>query len=403
MEPENTLSPLFVPSSEIENRLSRFQDLMIQEGLDGVLLCQNVDLLYFSGTMQPGYLYIPAQEEPIFLAKKNLERAREESSLNAIVVLSSSKEIPSLLTERDVSPPQTLGLEMDVLPAGSFLQLKSIFKKSRILDASIMIRKCRMFKSPWEIECMTRAARMLHKMILEVPRILRPGMTELELAGQLEAFLRREGHQGYIRSRGFNQEMFYGHILSGLEGGKPSYLDSPSGGVGIGPAFSQGAGLKPIRSHEAISIDFVGCYNGYLADQTRMFSLGEPPAPVQEAYLAVQEIQQSLKSKTLPGIPCDQVYFWALEEADRLGYLTRFMGMGPSLVRYIGHGLGLELDELPVIGQKFDWPLETGMVFALEPKMVLPEHGLVGIENTYQMTEQGIIPITTAPENFQVL
>jgi Xaa-Pro dipeptidase len=403
MEPENIPSPLFVPSSEIENRLSRFQDLMIQEGLDGALLCQNVDLLYFCGTMQPGYLYIPAQEEPFFLSKKNLERAMEESSLTNIVTLSSSKEIPSLLAERDISPPQTLGLEMDVLPAASYLQLKNTFKKSRLLDVSIMARKCRMFKSPWEIENMTKAARMLHRMVLEVPRLLRPGMTEIELAGQLEAFLRREGHQGYIRSRGFNQEMFYGHILSGPEGGKPSYLDSPSGGTGIGSAFSQGAGLKPIRPHEAISIDFIGCYNGYLADQTRMFSLGEPPPPVQEAYLAVQEIQRTLTAKTQPGIPCDQIYLWALEEADRLGYLTRFMGIGPSLVRYIGHGIGLELDELPVIGQKFDWPLEPGMVFALEPKMVLPEHGLVGIENTYQMTEHGVIPITTAPENFHIL
>jgi Xaa-Pro dipeptidase len=403
MNSENTPSPLFVPSSEIENRLSRFQELMLQEGLDGVLLCQNVDLLYFSGTMQPGYLYIPVQEEPFFLAKKNIERAIEESPLTNVWGLSSSKEIPSLLADKDIPSPQTLGLEMDVLPATNFLQLKSIFKKSRILDASILVRKCRMVKSPWEIENITRAARMLQKMVLEVPRILRPGMTEIELAGYLEAFLRREGHQGYIRSRGFNQEMFYGHILSGPEGSKASYIDSPSGGTGVGPAFSQGAGLKPIRPHEAISIDFVGCYNGYLADQTRMFSLGEPPLPVREAYAAVQKIQESLKSKTQPGIPCDQVYYWALEEADRLGYLTRFMGTGPSLVRYIGHGLGLELDELPVIGQKFDWPLETGMVFALEPKMVLPEFGLVGIENTYQMTEQGIIPITFAPENFQIL
>jgi Xaa-Pro dipeptidase len=403
MDSENIPSPQFVPSFEIENRLSRFQDLMIQEGLDGVLLCQNADLLYFSGTMQPGYLYIPVQEEPVFLARKNLERAMEESSLTNIITFSSSREIPSLLNERDISPSQTLGLEMDVLPAGNYLQLKSLFKKVRLLDASIMIRKCRMFKSPWEIENMTRAAQMLHRVLLEVPRILRPGMMEIELAGHLEAFLRLEGHQGYIRSRGFNQEMFYGHILSGPEGGKPSYIDSPSGGEGVGPAFSQGAGIKPIRAHEAISIDFVGCYNGYLADQTRMFSLGEPPTQVKEAYLAIQEIQQSLITKTQPGIPCDQVYFWALEEADRLGYLTRFMGRGPSLVRYIGHGLGLEIDELPVVGQKFDWPLEVGMVFALEPKMILPEFGLVGLENTYLMTENGITPITTAPEKFQIL
>jgi Xaa-Pro dipeptidase len=400
---ENNPSPLFVPSSEIENRLTRFQDLMIQEGLDGVLLCQNVDLLYFSGTMQPGFFYIPSQEEPLFLARKNLDRAMEESPLTNIRLITSSKEIPALLADRDIPSPQTIGLEMDVLPANHFLQLRNIFKKSRLLDASILIRKCRMLKSPWEIENMIKAAQMLHRMVLEVPNLLHPGMTEIELAGQLEAFLRREGHQGYIRSRGFNQEMFYGHLLSGLEGGQSSYIDSPSGGVGVGPAFSQGAGIKPIRPHDPISIDLVGCYNGYLADQSRMFSLGEPCPTVKEAYNAALIIQESLRTKSQPGVPCDQVYYWALEEADRLGFLTRFMGKGPSLVRYIGHGLGLELDELPVIGQKFDWPLEPGMVFALEPKMILPEFGLVGIENTFQMTEQGIIPITTAPEEFQVL
>jgi len=403
MDTENPPSLLYVPSSEIENRISRFQKTMIQEGLDGILLGQNVDLLYFSGTMQPGYLYVPTQGEPVFLVKKNMERAMEESPLNNIVALSSSKEIPSLLSEGNLGPPRTIGMELDVLPAATYLQFRNIFKKTRILDASILIRKCRMFKSPWEIKNMIRAARMLHRMILEVPRLLRAGMMEIELAGHLEALLRREGHQGYIRTRGFNQEMFYGHLLSGPEGSRLSYLDSPSGGKGVGSAFGQGAGLKPIKAHEPISIDLVGCYNGYLADQTRMFSLGDPPSPVKEAYQAVLAIQESIRIKAQPGIPCDQLYFWALEEAKRLGYRTRFMGTGRSQVRYIGHGLGLELDELPVIGEKFDWPLETGMVFALEPKIILPEYGLVGIENTYQMTETGLTPLTTTQEDFQIL
>ena len=403
MVPEDAPSTLFVPSSEIENRLRCFQDLLAQEELDGVLICQHVDLFYFSGTMQPGYLYIPSQGEPVFLVKKNLERALEESSLNNIVPITSSKEIPSLLVERGLPLFQTLGLEMDVLPANSYLQLRNIFKKSRIVDASILIRKCRMNKSPWEIGNMTRAAQMMSKMVLEVHRLLRPEMTEIELAGLLEAFLRKEGHQGYIRTRGFNQEMFYGHILSGAEGGMASYIDSPSGGLGIGPAFSQGAGVKLIKPHEAISIDYVGCYNGYLVDQTRMFSIGEPPTPVLDAFRAIQKIQESIKLKAQPGIPCDQVYFWALEEAERLGYKNHFMGTGQAQVSYIGHGLGLELDELPILGKTFSWPLEAGMVFALEPKIVLPEYGLVGIENTYLMTEIGLRPISFAPEDFQVI
>ncbi|MBA4393487.1 MAG: aminopeptidase P family protein, partial [Desulfobacca sp.] len=297
MESGEVSSPLYVPSSEIENRLRCLQDLMTQEGLDGILISQNVDLFYFSGTMQPGFLYVPNQEEPLFLVKKNLERALEESPLNNIISIASPKEIPSVLVERDLSLPQTLGLEMDVLPANSYLQLCTIFAEARLQDASILIRKCRLFKSSWEIQNLTRAAQMMTKMVQEVPHIVKPGITEIELAGRLEAFLRKEGHQGFIRSRGFNQEIFYGHVLSGPEGVKASYIDSPSGGMGVGPAFSQGAGLKKIRSGEPISIDYVGCYNGYFVDQTRMFSLGKPPQAVKEAYLAVIRIQESLKLK----------------------------------------------------------------------------------------------------------
>jgi Xaa-Pro dipeptidase len=376
---------------------------MTQDGLDGVLISQNVDLFYFSGTMQPGFLYVPGQGEPILLNKKNRDRAQDESPLNNIISLTSPKEIPSILAERDYPLPQILGLEMDVIPANSYLLTRTLFPEARIQDASILIRKCRLYKSPWEIENLLQAAQMMTRMVQKVPQILRPGIKEIELAGKLEAFLRQEGHQGYIRSRGFNQEIFYGHVLSGPEGVRVSYVDSPSGGMGVSPAFSQGAGTKTIRQGEPISIDYVGCYNGYFVDQTRMFSLGHPPKAVKEAYLAVIRIQESLKLKAQPGVPCDQLYFWALQEAKRSGYKNQFMGTDQARTPYVGHGVGLELDELPIFGNKFNWPLEAGMVFALEPKIFLPEYGLVGIENTYLMTETGLKPLTTASEDFRVV
>jgi Xaa-Pro dipeptidase len=403
MNPLDAPSLLFLPSSEIESRLHCLQEFMGQDGLDAVLICQNVDLFYFSGTMQPGFLYIPFQEEPVFFSKKNMERASEESPLTNVMALTSTKAIPSLLVERGLPLPQVLGLEMDVLTANAFLQLKNIFEGSRLLDASILIRKCRMIKSSWEIENMVRSAQMMTAMILEVSKILKPGMTEIELAGLIEAFLRKEGHQGFTRLRGFNQEIVYGHVLSGLEGLKASYIDAPSGGSGLGPAFSQGAGLKPIRPQEPISVDSVGCYNGYFVDQTRMFSLGQPAPAVMKAFQALQKIQESIVQRAQPGVPCEQVYFWALDEAGRLGYRTQFMGTDKNRVSYIGHGVGLELDELPIIGQKFNWPLEPGMVLALEPKIFLSGHGLVGLENTYKMTESGLELLTTAPDDFQII
>ncbi|MBI5586615.1 MAG: aminopeptidase P family protein [Deltaproteobacteria bacterium] len=393
----------FVPSFEIERRIRCAQDTFSQNGFDAGLLFQNLDRFYYSGTMQPGVLFLPAEEEPLLLIRKNLERAAEESSLGAIRPLGSLSGLGTILIENGYAVPQTLGLELDILPAQLYIQLQNIFPSARLLDASIALRRCRMIKSEWEIENLVRAADVAAGLMGQVREILHAGMTELELAGLLEAFLRREGHQGYIRTRGFNMEVFYGHILSGPEGTRASYIDSPSGGLGIGPAFCQGAGFKELRAHEPISIDYCGCFNGYIVDQTRMVSIGEPAPAVRKAFEAMREVQEILKSRTLPGITGTEVYDWALEEAARLGYRDTFMGSGPSKAAYVGHGVGLELDELPLIAEKFDWPLEENMVLALEPKVILPEHGLVGIENTYLLTPGGLEPLTRAPEDFLLL
>jgi Xaa-Pro dipeptidase len=394
---------LYLPAFEIEHRLQGMQEVMVQDGFEGALLFQNLDRFYFSGTMQPGVLYLQPQEEPILFVRKNIDRAREESSLEKIVPLTSLRDLPATLLEMDLPLPQTLGLELDILPAQTYLHLETLFPAVRLLDLSIQLRRCRMIKSSWEIENLRQAAKMTADLVEAVPSLLKPRLTELELAGRLESFLRQKGHQGFIRTRGFNQEVFYGHILSGPEGARSSYIDSPSGGLGTGPAFSQGAGFKIIRRHEPVSIDYCGCFNGYIVDQTRMFSLGEPAPAVRQAYEAMREIQETLKARTQPGITGAQLYHWARDEAQRLGYRDTFMGFGASRAAYVGHGVGLELDELPLIAEKFNWPLQENMVFALEPKVLLPEYGLVGIENTFRLTPLELETLTRVSEDFQVL
>jgi Xaa-Pro aminopeptidase len=292
---------------------------------------------------------------------------------------------------------------MDILPVQVYRQVRSLYPSARFLDAGNAVRRCRMVKSAWEIENVARAGEMYARMIQEIPAILKPGLTELALAGEVELSLRRQGHQGLIRARGFNQEIFYGHVLSGPEGLRPSYIDSPTGGLGTGAAFGQGAGPKQLRAGEPISIDYCGCYDGYIADQTRMFSLGRPDDDVLRAYEAMCRIQEAIREKVRPGVTGSTVYGWALEAAERLGYGDRFMGLGKSRAAYVGHGVGLELDEFPLIAARFELPLEENMVLALEPKAFLPKHGMVGIENTHVLTGDGLIPLTPASEEFGVL
>jgi hypothetical protein len=186
MVPPNKASGLYVPTVEIELRLQGIQEIMVRDGFDGVFLFQNMDLFYFSGTMQPGILFLQPREEPILFIRKNIDRAREESSLEKIVPLTSLRDLPATLMEMDIPLPQTLGLELDILPALTYLQIEKLFPQAGLLDFNIQLRRCRMIKSPWEIENLRQAAGMTAALVQAVPELLKPGLTELELAGRLD-------------------------------------------------------------------------------------------------------------------------------------------------------------------------------------------------------------------------
>jgi Xaa-Pro aminopeptidase len=223
-------------------------------------------------------------------------------------------------------------------------------------------------------------------------------MTEAEFAGRVEAQARRLGHEGVIRMRGFNQEMFYGQLLTGAGGAAATFLDTPLGGTGLSPAVAQGVSFRLIRRGDPVVFDFVAVREGYIADFTRMFVLGKLPEALVRAYDQALRIQDVVKGLARPGVTGEAVWSAALAAAESAGLGAGFMGHGPGRVRFVGHGVGLELDELPVLTSSDD-ELVEGMVFALEPKFVLPGLGAVGIENTFRVTAGGIAALTTAPEH----
>ena len=122
--------------------------------------------------------------------------------------------------------------------------------------------------------------------------------------------------------------------------------------------------------------------DGYTADFTRMFSIGELPGRLTSAYECARRAQAAAAACARRGTPCRDVYEAALAVARNEGLEGGFTGYGPTQVRFVGHGVGLELDELPVLSPN-DQILEQGMVFALEPKFVFPGLGAIGIENTW--------------------
>lgn len=378
------------PAVELEHRCSRMQQMMAQEGLDAAVILQSADLYYFTGTIQNGCLYIPVKGQPLYLVRRDAGRARMESGLREVHPMASLSELPSLVARYGLPLAKRIGMEFDVLPVALFERFRTVFPDAEIADASRIVRRLRMKKSSYEIHLMQDAAVQVDRVYCTAMEHLREGISDLQLAAELERVARLNGHQGLIRMRLFNGEMLFGHIFSGSDSAVPSYIDTPLGGVGVSPSFGQGASYKPISRGEPVIVDLSGCCDGYLVDQTRMMAIGGLPAKIVKGYedmLCIQELMKKL-APTLPtwGALYDECRAMAVS----MGYGDSFMGRGGAQCCFIGHGIGIEIDEYPFIARGFhDMRLEPGMAFAFEPKLVFPGEGAVGIENSFYIADDG--------------
>jgi Xaa-Pro dipeptidase len=375
------------PSEEIDRRLAALRSALAADGLDAALIVQHTDLAYFSGTNQQAHLVVPASGEPVLLVRRVLERARAESPLGRIEPLRSLGALPAALDAAGVESGATLGLELDVLPAGLYLGYARRLPDHELGDCSPAVRRVRARKSDWELARMRAACEQVRSAAEAVPGLLRPGVLESQVQLEVETVLRKAGHQGQLRFRGFNQEMHYGQVLAGPSGAVPGYSDSPLCGPGPNPVLGKGPDGHVLAQGDPVIADLVGGHDGWLSDQTRTFAVGRLDA-----------ILRAVEAELRPGTPASALYDLAERIAADAGLDEHFMGAGPQRVRFLGHGVGMEIDELPVLAPGFDDPLEEGNVIAVEPKFVFPGRGAVGIENMYAVTADGFETMTTAPE-----
>jgi len=390
-----------IPKDELDKRIKTLQGLLQKKEIDGALIMQNADLYYFTGTIQRSYLFIPSQGEPILMVEKSMDRAKMQSALENIIQVESPKNIPYVLKSFGYNKLKNLGFEADVLPTSQYWRFQKLFIDTELIDISILIRSIRMIKSPLELENIKKAAKMAEEVFAFVQETIREGISELELAGVIEKFSRERGHQGFVRTRGYNQEFGCVLLLSGENGAVTSYGNSPLGGRGASNAFTCGVSPRKIRRNESIILDYLPCINGYMVDITRTFCIGTLPNHLVRAYNTALEIQEIVKNIARPGVKCEELYHTAQQIVLENGLGENFMGLEKK-VPFIGHGVGLEVDELPVIAPRSDIPLEKNMVLALEPKFVFPD-GAVGIENTFVVTESGLSNLMNFAEGIQYL
>jgi Xaa-Pro aminopeptidase len=193
-------------------------------------------------------------------------------------------------------------------------------------------------------------------------------------------------------------EMFYGHLMAGPSAAIPSFLASPTGGPSVSPAVAQGPGFRKIQRNEPILLDYVFAWQGYISDHTRIYCIGRPPQALADAHAHMLDLQEYIKKLATPGTAAGSLYAAAVDMATGKGVINNFMGVGKDRVRFIGHGVGLELDEFPFLASGQKTLLTEGMVIALEPKLIFPGKGVVGIENTHIVAKNGLYQLTRSEE-----
>ena len=386
------------PAAESARRLDILRQGLAGQGLQGALLLQAVDVLWISGTRQNAALWVPVQGEPLLLVRKSLERARSESPLSRVVPFPASRELAGLL-----GPDRRLGLTFDTVPVAVQQFWSRALPAVEWTDVSGLVRESRSVKSAWELDRMRETARLLSGVFREVPSFLRPGMREVDLAAEVEVRMRRAGNEGSPRVRGFNQEFFMGLAVAGGSATAPSYFDGPVTGRGLSPSSPLGASVDVIGRDVPVLLDYTAIQGGYVTDMTRIAVCGRLAPELERAFRVARDIQDELGEALEPGAVPSQLFDRARQRADAAGLGDRFMGPPGAQARFVGHGIGLELDELPVLAPGFDAPLRAGQTIAIEPKFVFPGQGAVGIENTWAVRDGGGERITRLPDDLIVV
>ena len=372
--------------------MKRVQQLLTEAGGDAALISSDVNIYYLTGIVFFGYIYLPAEGEPLWLVQRS-SGVKGEQMIN----IRKPEEIPAILKERNIPLPKNLFLETDQMTHNEFLRLETVFHPVKTGNMTALLRKARMIKTTWEIEQFRFSAAKHADVYRTIPSLFRKGMTEIAFQVEIEHIMRKAGSIGIFRTFGSNMNIFMGSLLSGKNAETPSPYDFALGGRGIHPTLPIGASNDVITEGSAIMVDFAGNFTAYMTDMTRVFSLGKLPEIAYRAHRVSIEMHQRLMEEAKPGIACSDIYNQMLDTAEKSGFAANFMGLSRQ-AKFAGHGVGLEINEPPVLMGRSDDLLQPGMVFAFEPKFVLSGIGAVGIENTYLVKDSGIEKLTVLEE-----
>ncbi len=386
-------------NKELQLRISKIIPELRKTGAKAALISSLANIFYTSGRIFRGYVYIDVERETAirFIIKPS------GIGMEGYTDIRKPEQIPGLLAEVGITLPDTLGLELDTLTYSEAMRLQKAFGEcGNIVNCSGALAAARMVKTPFEIEEMRADGKHQANVYNQISNLYSEGMTDLDLQIAIESVLRHEGCLGYYRTNGNSMELNLGTVLAGDNADNPTPYDLAVGGGGIHPSLPAGANGSELRSGITVSVDMNGSFNGYQTDMTRVWRIGDVSENAMKAHETSRAILRRLEKDAKPGVSAASLYETARQMAEEAGLADNFMGHNHKAA-FVGHGVGIELNEQPVLTPRSKAILAEGMTIAIEPKFVIPGVGAVGVENTYVVRAEGLECLTPCPEEMQIL
>ena len=389
MKSVNEFKLILWPDDEYRLRLDRIRSGMESADMDAILLNDNANLYYITGRVYAGYAYIPRHGMPLYFVRRPVEMDGD-----GVVYIRKPEEITGSI---GMSAPATIGLELDVTPYSTITRLAKIFPGSEMKNADAVMREVRAVKPPLALQMLRESGAKHTRVYKRIPGLFQEGMSDYDLQIAIENISRMQGCLGQFRISGDTMELYMGNILAGENADAPSPYDFAMGGAGMDPSLPVGANGTLITPGTTVMVDVNGNYNGYMTDMTRVFALGTLEPLALKAHQCSIDIHHALCEMMRPGTPAKALWEKAEEIVEAAGLKAYYMGHRQH-AGFIGHGVGIEINELPVIAPRSRDIIQEHNVIALEPKFVIPKVGAVGIENTYIVHSDHVECITLAPE-----
>ena len=354
----------------MDNKIKILQE-RFPEGVDSFISVDEKTVLYLTGfAMSDGALFVTRDDAVLFVDFRYIEAAREEAKGCRVVMPQKSfyDEISGIIAERGI---KTVGFEENKTTVSLFDTYKRRIEGADFVKMASVITKMAEIKSEYELDLIAHAESIGDAAFADVLPLIRPDMTEIEVALELEYHMRKHGAAGFS---------FETIAVSGTASSRPH-------GVPRNVKLERGF----------LTMDFGCIYNGYCSDMTRTVCIGNPDAEMKKVYDTVLKAQLAACEYIHDGCDCGEADSVARNIINDAGYAGRF---GHSL----GHSLGIYIHESPRLSQRgFGEKLTKGHVFSIEPGIYLEGKYGVRIEDVMMIRESGVVNVTHSPKELIII